>query len=268
MGSCSIASHLQIVRSGQAAYEKLARFHYRDTRLGPSAAIYALVETHPIRRRGAEVVGVIVYAMPAPALELRNIATGGAFSGCGDRCGQIQMVNENIRCIRRVIIEPRYRGLGLACRLVRETMGRVGAAVIEAMAVMGSVNPFFERAGMKAYFGPEPVGCVRVREAFSLVGIEGELLVDHKAVQERIDAFARRQKEFIEVEFSRFLQGYGRRRNMPAGPERTRYILSKLTERPVYYIWLNEGMQSEVSGGKLQEQEARGSSAAGVGKCG
>ena len=74
-------------------------------------------------RKGYEsVVGVIVYIMPAPSLELRNVATGGVFGGLGDRGMQLQMVNENIRCVGRVIIEPRYRGLGLSSWLVKETM--------------------------------------------------------------------------------------------------------------------------------------------------
>jgi hypothetical protein len=43
-----------------------------------------------------------------------------------------------------------------------------------------------------------------------------------------------------------FLQAYGKRREMRAGIERTRYVLSKLTGRPVYYIWFNPEKQFVV----------------------
>jgi len=236
---CTITRDLRIVPAGLEAYRKLARFHYRDSRLGPFKAIYALEDTHPLRRWLLEVVGVIVYSMPAPCLELRNIATNNYFTGLGGRAGQLQIINENIRCISRVIIEPRYRGLGLASRLVRETMPKLGVPIIEAMAVMGAVNPFFERAGMKAYSAKTPARCVQMTEAFSLIGIEGPMLLDAEAAEKKLKKLSRRQANFFERQAKLFLQSYGKRKLMPPGPERSGFILSKLTYRPVYYIWFN-----------------------------
>ena len=125
---CSVTKKMQIVRSGLDDYKKLARYHYRDSRLTAYAAVFAM-------RSGSETIGVIVYTMPSAALELRNIATGNAFVGLG-RATQLSLINKNIRCIGRVIIEPRFRGLGLAGRLVRETMPQVNVPIVEALAVM------------------------------------------------------------------------------------------------------------------------------------
>jgi hypothetical protein len=50
-----------------------------------------------------------------------------------------------------VIIEPRFRSLGQAVRLVKETMPLMNVPFIEALAVMGRVNPFFEKAGMTRF---------------------------------------------------------------------------------------------------------------------
>jgi predicted GNAT family N-acyltransferase len=61
---------------------------------------------------------------------------------------RLSLINKNVVCITRVIIDPRFRGLGLASRLVRETMGQMGRPIVESAAVMGHVNPFFEKAGM------------------------------------------------------------------------------------------------------------------------
>jgi GNAT superfamily N-acetyltransferase len=239
---CSITRELKIVPAGAEAYRKLARFHYRDGKLGPYAAIYALEDSHPLRSRLLDVIGVIVYSMPSPGLELRNEATNNYFTGLGNRAKQLQIINRNIRCIRRVIIEPRYRGLGLASRLVRETMPLLDVPVIESLAVMGVVNPFFEKAGMKAYPAKTPARCTQMTEALSYLGIEGLILLDAERVEEKLKTLSRSQAEFFEGQVKQFLQSYGKRRLMPPGLERTRFILSKLNSRPVYYIWFNPEM--------------------------
>jgi hypothetical protein len=229
---------LQTVRGGVDDYKQLARFHYREgsERAGPFTSIFALKAT--AAKSGVATVGVIVYCMPTPGLELRNVATNNLFTGF-DRATQLSMVNKTIRCISRVIIEPRFRALGLASRLVRETMPKIGVAIVEAMAVMGLVNPFFEKAGMTSYTAKMPARCVQLVEALSLVGIENKELIDGQKVHKKVQQLGQAKATFIEREFEHFLQSYGKRRYMPAGQERTRYILTKLTARPVYYIWFN-----------------------------
>jgi len=239
---CTVARHLEIVRAGLDEYNYLGRFHYRQSpagKPGPYAAIYAMTDRHPGRARFAPVVGVIVYTMPTAQVELRNVATGGFFCGFGDRRLQLQMVNKYIRCISRVIIEPRYRGLGLASRLVAETMGKLGVPFIEAMAVMGMVHPFFEKAGMKRYQAKPAARSMQLVEALGMVGIDEREFIDPQAVQDKFDRLTGCEAGFIERQMSDFLQAYGKRNRMRPGIERTRYVLSKLTARPVYYIWFN-----------------------------
>ncbi len=246
MVECSVLRGVEIVGGGRGDYERLCRYHYREERVGVYAGIFVVRPRMAARVRiGTDVLGVIVYSMPSASMELRNVATGDFFRGF-DRKTRLLLVNRNIRCVSRVIIEPRFRGLGLASRLVRETMGRMNVPIIEASAVMGAVNPFFERAGMTAYEGPLPQRCVELLEAFSMVGVERELLIDSRVVQERLDGLPAEKGEFIESQMSRFLGSYGRRRLMGAGIDRTRYILGKLTARPVYYIWFNPGMEVGV----------------------
>jgi hypothetical protein len=246
MQQCSVISRLEIVAGGASDYEKLAHYHYRDNRLGPFAAIFAM---RPRKGSagclGTDTVGVIVYKMPSPALELRNAATDNMFSGF-DRATGLALVNKTIRCISRVIIEPRLRSLGLASTLVRETMPRMNVPIIEAVAVMGLVNPFFEKAGMKAYQAKQSTRCVQLIEAFSMVGIEKAQLIWPRKVQRKIEQLSLSKAGFIEQQIKTFLQSYGKRRQMKPGIERTRYVLSKLTFRPVYYIWFNENVEFRV----------------------
>jgi len=136
MKECSVCRKLRVVPGCFDDYKQLAHYHYRE--------------------------------MPVPGLELRNVATDNFFVGF-DRSTQLALINKNIRCISRVIIEPRFRGLGLASRLVRKTMPKMDVPIIEAMAVMGLVNPFFEKAGMRAYTAKMPARCVQLTEAFSMV---------------------------------------------------------------------------------------------------
>jgi len=249
MRSCSVGKRLRITAGSREDYKRLAHYHYRDTRPGPFAAIFALKPDPVLAARAKlKTVGVIVYTMPSPALELRNIALRRVWCGL-DRQTQLALINKSIRCISRVIIEPRFRSLGLATRLVRETMPKMNIPIIEALAVMGLVNPFFEKAGMKAFTAKMPARCLRLTEAFSIVGIEKQQLLDARYVQQKIDELPAQKAKFIEREMGLFLASYGQRRNMSPGLERTRYILSKLTARPVYYIWFNPKIKGVIPTG-------------------
>jgi len=240
MKICSVVRDLEIVRGDIEDYRWLSGFHYRDSRPGPYVAVFSMRATRGLRRHlGGSAAAVIVYTMPTPGLELRNVALSDCFGGL-DKGTRMSLINRNIRCIGRVIVEPRFRGLGLAVRLVRETMPLIGIPIIEAMAVMGRVNPFFEKAGMTAYRGGTPRRCVQMIEAFSAVGIEKDELIDSEKVQRKLERLGQEKARFIEAQMRLFLQGYGRRRDMAAGVMRTKFVLGKLTERPVYYIWFNK----------------------------
>ena len=239
MQNCSVCENLQIVPGCLDDYKLLARYHYRGSHPGPTAAIFALkAKTMISGVLGPKTVGVIVYSTAGPGLDLRNIATGN-FLASLDRSTQLSLINTNIRRISRLIIEPRFRGIGLASRLVRETMPLVNVPIIEALAVMGWINPFLERAGMKAYKAKTAASSVQFIEALSLVGIEQAELIDPLRIQHKLDRLGDSESQFIEHQIRHFLKSHGRRRDMLPGIERTRYILTKLTARPVYYIWFN-----------------------------
>ena len=239
MQRCSVYNRLRIVPGGPDDYRQLARYHYRDRRPGPCAAIFALKSDGTLPGRLCRTaVGVIVYSMAGPVLEMRNVATGNVFAGL-DRATQLALIGRNVRRISRVIIEPRFRGLGLAVRLVRETMPQLNVPIIEAVAVMGRVNPFLEKAGMKAYETRPSAAAVLLIEALSLLGIEDTELINPQQVQQKLKRLTRAEAEFLERHIRNFLKSHGRRRDMPPGLERTRYIVTHLTARPTYYIWFN-----------------------------
>jgi len=254
MEMCTVTRNLEVVRGTRADYESLSHYHYREPNMGPYAAIFALKGKFRTATN-LETVGVIVYSMPTAGAQMRNIATGGIFAGL-DKWMRLALINKNIRTISRVIIEPRFRSLGLAVRLVKETMSIMDVPFVEALAVMGRANPFFEKAGLTRYDVPISTSCVRLIEAFSAVGIDEQDLIDAKIVQRDLDNLRTEDRgqraDFIEDEMTRFLQSYGERRLMQPGIERTRFVLNKLTDsprfvgeagRPVYYIWRNPNVE-------------------------
>jgi hypothetical protein len=238
MHTCSIHKEMEIVPGDKADYERLAVYHYRDARPAVVKAIYTIRSRRTAGPLGRRPAGVIVYTMPNPRIELRNRATKGMFCGL-DRQTELELLNRNIRCIARVIVEPRLRGIGLAVRLVRATMPLLEVPIIEALGVMPRVNPFLEKAGLQAFAPRVPVEHVELLEALSVVGIEEDDLVDLEAVQRKLDGLAPPAGAFLEARIGQFLKSHGSRRNMPSGIERMRYLLGKLTHRPAYYIWFN-----------------------------
>jgi len=238
MKPCSVCKKIKIVPGGFDDYRQFANYHYRESRPGPFEKIFVL-RNEALRETRKKILGVIVYSMPYVGLEMRSLVMNNFFVGF-DKETQLGLINKNIRCISRIIIEPRFRGLGLAKRLVQQTMQRMNVPIIEAVAVMGRINPFLEKAGMRPFTSKPSQRCVQFVEALGIIGIEDKDLVDPQKVQQKLSRLNAEKNEFIERQIKRFLKGYGRRRNMPTGLERTRFILSRLNTKPVYYIWFNE----------------------------
>ena len=119
-----------ILRAGTMRdYHALARFHYRATRPATIARILTLDDPNH-----DEPVGVLVLSMPTLNGRWRDEAWPGRFRA-RDRSAAAARINRELRTISRVIIDPRYRGLGLAARLVRAYLSSPDTPATEAIAV-------------------------------------------------------------------------------------------------------------------------------------
>jgi GNAT superfamily N-acetyltransferase len=238
MSACSITSPLKLIAADIQAYRVLERYHYCDGAPGPYCAIYALARRTRRCSASGDYAGVIVYA-PSPLNNAaRDIAAGGYFAH-RPKSEKLALLNAHVRRISRVIIEPRYRGLGLAVRLVRDTLPKVGVPLIEASAAMGHLHPFFERAGMRPYAPELDLPRETLRHALIDAGIGASLWLNPPAAHECLCAMTGHSLERMETAIRLFLNRYGRRRTMPPGLERTSFILGRLTRPPMYYAWLN-----------------------------
>jgi GNAT superfamily N-acetyltransferase len=136
---------VRIARGTRADYAALAAHHYRAR---PPVAVALVGVAWHVTRRRRERAGVIVLTMPFLNNAARTAATDGRFAGA-DPAARARRLNAEVRTIARVVVLPRYRGIGLGRRLVRWALTQAGTRYVEAVAQMGHVHPVLERAGMR-----------------------------------------------------------------------------------------------------------------------
>jgi len=92
-----------------------------------------------------------------------------------------QELNEKFSIISRVVLNPKYRTIGLGAKLVKETLSLADTPYVEAVAVMARYNPFFEKAGMQKIAEQTPSqSCVDALEKLHRLGFNPILLASTK----------------------------------------------------------------------------------------
>jgi GNAT superfamily N-acetyltransferase len=134
-----------IERGTIADYHALARLHYRPGKPATVAGIWVVRYLHGERSKTSDIAAVGVLSWPVPCVRERNLAFGLHGLKYGDK---IRFANANLRTISRVIVHPVFRATGLATRLVRRMIAECPTPHVEALATMGWVHPFFDKAGM------------------------------------------------------------------------------------------------------------------------
>ncbi|QGG47640.1 ABC transporter ATP-binding protein [Heliorestis convoluta] len=136
---CSLVEKLELLPATLEDYYVLSRFHYRQRKVQAVQEIYKLVN-------GKEIVGVIVYVYPPLALAGRNVVTSRYKAATSEVA---RLINQEVTMISRVVLHPKYRGIGLGTKLIKDTMPLTSKRYVEALTVMGRYNPFNEKAGLR-----------------------------------------------------------------------------------------------------------------------
>ena len=167
---------------------------------------------HSKRRLGKteRLVGVIVYARPALQLAMRNRATRGRYLPGKNAAATYRRLNREVKSIARVVVDPQFRGIGLAVRLVNQTMGQVGALYVESLAAMGRVNPFFEKAGLTRWPGRVSKHSERFIAALRSVGIAQELIPSPAQLEKAMAGLPENQRELVIKQMYAALDAYQR----------------------------------------------------------
>jgi len=150
-------------------------------------------------------------------------------------------INAELRIVSRIVIAPNWRGLGLACRLVAETLPQATTPYVEAMAAMGQVHPFFERAGMTAYPQPPSPQGVRLAAALEALGLARTDRRSADLLAGRLDALGEPARRLAEREIARWARSYlgakNHRTNRPPRRRMLELVAGHLDSAPVYYLW-------------------------------
>jgi ABC-type lipoprotein export system ATPase subunit/GNAT superfamily N-acetyltransferase len=172
--SCTLAEEMRIEPGTHWHWRQLEAFHYR------SSALPAAVRKIFSLWRGEELCGVIVYGYPPARLGGR----AKVLSGVG-----LRELNAQLSTITRVVVDPKYRSIGLGAHLVRETLPLVDTRYVEMSAVMARYNPFAEKAGMRlvALQGPAKE-IVKISETLERLGFDLQLLASGRQVLARLKA--------------------------------------------------------------------------------
>ncbi|MEQ9617422.1 MAG: hypothetical protein RLN60_05245 [Phycisphaerales bacterium] len=144
----------------------LLPFHYRA---GAPATVERVLRA--VDAETGTLAGVLAVSRPTLCGAWRARAWPGVFDG-PDRVASAARVNRELRTISRVIVDPRFRGLGVATSLVRAALRSPITRCTEAVASMGALCPFFRVAGMAEFRVPESTRDARLRAALADAGVE------------------------------------------------------------------------------------------------
>ena len=225
---------LCFVQGNRSDYEQLAHYHYKA---GAPATIARTAGGLPciLAARDSEgrLAGVLVVSLPTLNSSWRRLAWPGVYD-TGDKRRDARAINHSLCCISRVIVEPRFRGLGLAKCLVERYLSDSLTRRTEAIAAMGHICPFFEAAGMTAYPLPPSLRDARLHDALASVGLETWELLERGSV-ERILA----QHAWLAREARIWAAGSpGTRRFRDDEPESVLMLAaSHASQRPIAYAY-------------------------------
>jgi hypothetical protein len=142
----SLAEQFCIQPGDMNDYRCLSRFHYRAQRPATLCLIRRFVYL-PSPSSQPILAGVATLSWPTLRCHVREDYF--ALADQSDRRRALWL-RDNLRTISRVIIHPRFRGIGLASRLACCLCDDCPVPYAEAIASMGAVHPLFRQAGMTA----------------------------------------------------------------------------------------------------------------------
>jgi len=189
----------------RADYLRLAPMHYRPGRPATIDRVLGAFESET-----GELAGVVVVSRPVVFASWRDLAWPGRYTH-GSVRSLARRINREIRCISRVIVDPRFRSMGVAERMVRSYLRRPITPCTESLAAMGTVTDaggFFGRAGMRMYRVPPRGPDARMLDALDHAGIGRWRLADPRGLRSRLGTGARAR--LIEREARRWASATGR----------------------------------------------------------
>lgn len=188
-------------------------------------------------KKSGGVVGVLVESLPSLSCRLRDRVLGDRYRALRDARYRSRMLTDELRCISRVVIHPQWRGLGLAVKLVRAALADPVTVYTEAIAAMGQIHPFFERAGMVAHYRQPHEIDARLIQALQNAGFEPIDLARLQTLLLGIERLPHATRVWLKDEIRRWHAKAFRQSNAHATVgEQLSAAQIRLLCQPVYYI--------------------------------
>lgn len=241
---CSLTKQIHQQPGTTQDWQTLAPFHYRTHRLPAPRHIFTL-------KRHNETCAVIVYSYPPPAcLGRKHILPKMT----------LKELNANLSTISRVVVQPKYRTIGLGTQLIKDTLALAGTEYVEMIAVMAKHNPFAEKAGMQRIIESTPSKQAQnAIEKLQTLGFNTILLSDHQTTLKTLNNMSERDVDAVKTilkDLCSHERAYGRRlfktKSAFSNPQETYKaiddasleklvdalkILSVLVQKKVYLLW-------------------------------
>lgn len=234
-----IPNCLEVLPATLAEYKTLAPYHYRTEPINPTTQIYKISGKQPHTNSFPNPIAIIVYRMPIISIRARYHTIKKYLpKGCTPQ-ERLKFVNKNIQYLARLIVDPRFRKIGLATWLVADTLERQSVPIIETLTPIDFTNKIFQKAGFKLYHTPAPTWYRRFYNALRTIGLKDQTLTNPMAVQFRLDRLRPLYAFYINDEIKRFMKQFSKYQDMAPGINRTKFFLSKIPFPNAYLIWLN-----------------------------
>lgn len=242
---CSLMDEVCIEEGSFKNFIELEVYHYKGFRPAFPIKVFRAVYN-------GRTVGAIVYSTSYLCCKARR-------SVFGSHLKEMAKQKEILR-ISRAVVDPRFRGIGLGSRLVRETLERTGAKIVETIAAMAVYNPFFEKAGMRlghVYTGNEKI----MREYLSAVekfGFDRNRIHSFSYLKKTIDEMPAEKLREFEMELGKvtitrsisklFTSRYLLKKGEYVKDRLPAYLMQFATLfcRSYYYYWINPAYMGEL----------------------
>lgn len=226
--SLALGGELQLEDGSIHDFDRLAAHHYRAGRPATITQVHRMV-FHPDSTGGAPILaGVLVVSHPPLDARARRRALGDRYrdlpTGMRGRA-----LNREVRTISRVVVDPRFRGLGVAARLVRRALAGADTPCTEAFATMGRLHPFFERAGMQRFDPTPKPAAVTFNAVLRAVNINPALIAARARFEMALRNLSPAHRATVERAMRRVAPGAD-------GPSRFAKCRSAIFRPPTYFL--------------------------------
>lgn len=236
--STELPEEIEIVPARARDYARFERWHYLGPgRPGPTCL--ALLARHA----GCD-VGIALFGWPHLLLAVRGQALP-QYAPARIKAEGAAALNRDVRLLQRVVVDPRWRGVGVSQLLIRAGLQRLGVAHVECVAQMGAFSDFLLSADFRHAGEVAPPATVRRLAAFlRRHGIEPATLLEPASRMACLESLPPRESRRLHSLLHQLLRarietGFGSRRGRGGFDTEAmlRKAISRLGARPGYFLW-------------------------------